>query len=43
MVRSSQRRIREVEEEVRVLNDRLQVQDQLVKVCVVGDSDSDTG
>ena len=33
-----------MEEEVRVLNDRLhQVQDQLVKVCVVGDSDSDTG
>ena len=29
-----------MEEEVRVLNDRLQVQDQLVKVCVVGDSDT---
>ena len=28
------------EEEVRVLNDRLQMQDQLVKVCVVGDSDT---
>ena len=30
-----------MEEENRVLNDRLhQVQDQLVKVCVVGDSDT---
>ena len=29
-----------MEEEIRVLNDRLQVQDQLVKVCVVGDSDT---
>ena len=27
-------------EENKVLNDRLQVQDQLVKVCVVGDSDT---
>ena len=28
-------------EEIRVLNDRLhQVQDQLVKVCVVGDNDT---
>ena len=31
-----QRRISEVEEEVRVL--RLQVQDQVKQVCVVGDS-----
>ena len=30
-----------MEEEVRVLNGRLhQVQDELVKVCVVGDSDT---
>ena len=29
-----------MEEEVRVLNGRLQKQDQLVKVCVVGDSDT---
>ena len=33
-----QRRIREVEEEVRVL--RLQVQDPVKQVCVVGDSDT---
>ena len=33
--------IREAEEKNKVLNDRLhQVQDQLVKVCVVGDSDT---
>ena len=29
-----------MDEEVRVLNNRLQVQDQLVKVCVVGDNDT---
>ena len=37
-VESSEKRIREVEEEVRVL--RLQVQDPVKQVCVVGDSDT---
>ena len=37
-MKSSERRISEVEEEVRVL--RLQVQDPVKQVCVVGDSDT---
>ena len=36
---SSQTKIREVEEEVRVLNDQLQVQEQVKQVCMVGNCD----
>ena len=33
-------KVREVEEENRALSDRLQVQDQVKQVCVVGGSDT---